>query len=128
MNITNKALKTVVVSTPILLALDFLFIYLIMNSYGKMIAKVQGSPLRFNIYGGIICYIFIVASLYYFILKDRRSVRDAFLLGLFIYGILETTNYAILTNWNPVIAFFDTIWGGVLYAGTTYLTYYFLKI
>jgi len=128
MNITNKALKTLAVSTPILLALDFLFIYLIMNSYGKMIAKVQGSPLRFNIYGGIICYILIVASLYYFILKDRRSVRDAFLLGFFIYGILETTNYAILTNWNPIIALFDTVWGGVLYAGTTYLTYYFLKL
>jgi len=128
MNITNKTLKTLAISTPILLALDFLFIYLIMNSYGKMIAKVQGSPLRFNIYGGIICYILIVASLYYFILKDRRSVRDAFLLGFFIYGILETTNYAILTNWNPVIALFDTIWGGVLYAATTYLTYYFMKI
>jgi len=128
MNITNKTLKTLAISTPILLALDFLFIYLIMNSYGKMIAKVQGSPLRFNIYGGIICYILIVASLYYFILKDRRSVRDAFLLGFFIYGILETTNYSILTNWNPIIALFDTVWGGVLYAGTTYLTYYFLKL
>jgi uncharacterized membrane protein len=128
MNVTNKALKTIAVSTPILLALDFFFIYLIMNNYGKMIANVQGSPMRFNIYGGIICYILIIASLYYFILKDRRSVKDAFLLGFFVYGILETTNYAILTNWNPIIALFDTVWGGVLYAGTAYLTYYFLKL
>jgi len=121
-------MKEVALSTAILLPMDFFFIYLIMNNYGKMIAKVQGSPLRFNIYGGLICYILIIASLYYFILKDKRSVKDAFLLGFFIYGILETTNYAILKNWNPTIALFDSIWGGVLYAGTTYLTYYFLKM
>ena len=119
----NKTIKTIAVSTIILLLLDFTLIYFIMASYGKMVANVQGSPLRFNIYGGIACYILIISSLYYFILRENRSVRDAFLLGFFIYGILETTNYALLKNWNPTIAFVDTLWGGVLYAGTTYITY-----
>jgi uncharacterized membrane protein len=49
------------------------------------------------------------------------------LLGLFIYGILETTNCAILSKWDPTIATIDALWGGALYAGTTYLTYYFTK-
>jgi uncharacterized membrane protein len=120
---TPSALKTIALSTLVLLILDFTFIYLIMASYCKMVTDVQGSPLRFNIYGGFACYILIISSLYYFILRTRRPVKDAFLLGLFIYGILESTNYAILKKWDAIIAITDTIWGGVLYAGTTYITY-----
>lgn len=123
----NKTIKTIAVSTIILLLLDFTFIYFIMASYGKMVATVQGSPLRFNLYGGIACYILIVSSLYYFILRTHRPVKDAFLLGFFIYGILETTNYALLKNWNPTIAFVDALWGGILYAVATYFTYKIMK-
>jgi uncharacterized membrane protein len=119
----NKSIKAITISTLVLLILDFTFIYFIMASYGKMVANVQGSPLRFNIYGGFACYILIISSIYYFILRTRRPVKDAFLLGLFIYGILESTNYAILKKWDAIIAITDTIWGGVLYAGTTYITY-----
>jgi uncharacterized membrane protein len=99
-----------------------------MGSYGKMVANVQGSPLRFNIYGGIACYILIISSLYYFILRTHRPVKDAFLLGFFIYGILETTNYAILKKWDAIIALTDTLWGGTLYALTTYLTYRIMRV
>jgi uncharacterized membrane protein len=123
----NKSIKAITISTLVLLVLDFAFIYLIMASYGKMVANVQGSPLRFNIYGGVACYILIISSLYYFILRTHRPVKDAFLLGLFIYGILESTNYAILKKWNPVVALVDTLWGAVLYSGTTYITYQIMK-
>ena len=123
----NRFFTTLAVAVPILLALDFTFIYFILENYSKMVVAVQGSPLRFKFGSGLLCYAFIIASLYYFILKDRRSTLDAFLLGFFIYGILETTNCAILSKWDPTIATIDALWGGALYAGTTYLTYYFTK-
>ena len=47
----------------------------------------------------ILCYIFLVGGLYYFVIKDRKPVFDAFILGLVIYMVYETTNKAILTNW-----------------------------
>ena len=52
-------------------------------------------------------------------------VINAFLLGLGVYGVYETTNLAIFKKWDPIIGILDTIWGGILFS----LTYYiFLKI
>ena len=106
----------------ILIILDFIFINFILNQYKKMILNVQKSELTINYLGAILCYIFLIFSLYYFILKDKKSILDAFLLGIVIYGILETTNYAIFKKWDAKIAIVDTLWGGILFASTTYLT------
>ena len=48
---------------------------------------------------------------------------DAFLLGIVIYGVYESTNYAILKNWNIKAVALDTLWGGILFALTTKVTY-----
>jgi len=58
---------------------------------------------------------------YYVILSQNKSVTEAFILGLCIYGIYETTNYAIFDNWNIKALILDTLWGGILYASTTYI-------
>jgi uncharacterized membrane protein len=59
--------------------------------------------------------------LYYFIIKENKSVLDAFILGFCTYGIYETTNLSLLNKWDYNIALIDTIWGGILYALTTYI-------
>jgi uncharacterized membrane protein len=65
--------------------------------------------------------------LYYFILtksKDSKNkVLDAFLLGICIYGVYETTNYATLKKWPIRMLVVDTLWGGVLFALTTIIYY-----
>jgi uncharacterized membrane protein len=76
-----------------------------------------------RILGAIICYILLIFGLYYFILKDHRSILDATLFGIVIYGVYESTNYATLKNWTLKILLIDTLWGGVLMGLTTYLTY-----
>ncbi len=38
-----------------------------------------------------------------------------------IYGVYETTNYALLKNWSILTVFIDTLWGGLLFAFTTYI-------
>ena len=35
-----------------------------------------------------------------FILKDKKSVFDAFLLGIVIYGVYDTTTHAIFKKWS----------------------------
>jgi len=50
-------------------------------------------------------------------------VFDAFLLGVFVYGVYETTSLALLRKWRPTTVLIDTLWGGILFALTTYLTY-----
>jgi uncharacterized membrane protein len=89
--------------------------------FSNQVKNVQGSPLKLNFLGAAICYIFLVVGINYFIIKPRKSVSDAFLLGLVIYGVYETTNYAIFSNWSIVSVIIDTLWGGLLFAGTTYI-------
>ena len=84
---------------------------------------VQGEPLKVNYYSAFLCYLLLVFALYHFIIAPRRSLFDAFLLGFIIYGVYETTTKALLKKWNWITVFVDTLWGGILFTLTTYLTY-----
>ena len=110
-----------------LLVLDALYIGPQFNSFKDLYKKIQGSPLVLKPLGAILCYIFLVVELYYFILMKKRPVLDAFILGVCTYGVYNTTNYALLTDYPLRIVFTDTLWGGVLFAATTFL-YYKLKL
>jgi uncharacterized membrane protein len=105
----------------IVLFLDSIFLYFSKNLFNKQIIQVQNSELKLNINGAILAYIFIIFSLYWFIIKDRKSIKDAFFLGLSIYAIYEYTNYALFKNWQIKTTIIDTIWGGVLFGLSTYL-------
>jgi len=114
----------IIISSLILLFLDTIFIYLMSSVFRSQVFDVQRSPLRINIVGAILCYVFLIFGLNYFILQKRRSVFDAFLLGIVIYGVYETTSLALLRNWRLSTVVIDTLWGGILFALTTYFTYY----
>jgi uncharacterized membrane protein len=108
-------------SAIIFVVIDFIYLNLIKDFFGKQIKSVQGSEIKVNLLGVALCYIFLIIGINYFIIKPRKSVQDAFLLGLIIYGVYETTNYALFKNWSIVTVIMDTLWGGVLFAVTTYI-------
>ena len=107
--------------------IDSGYLYSMSGNFQNMIKNIQGSKLKLRIIPTILCYLFLVSSLYYFIEMKNRKVIDAFLLGLFIYGVYETTNYAILDKWNPYIALIDTLWGGILFASSFFIYKKFIK-
>jgi uncharacterized membrane protein len=118
------------ISAILFIVIDFIYLNFMKNYFFKQVKSVQGSPLKINILGAAICYIFLIIGLNYFIIKPKKSVSDAFLLGLVIYGVYETTNYALLSKWSILTVIMDTLWGGVLFAITTYLVNllrYFVK-
>lgn len=106
-------------TTVIFLSLDAVFLYLMKPSFEKLVYSVQGSPIVMNIYATILCYIALIFGIYYFIIRENKSVIDAFLLGLTIYAVYETTTLAILKKWSYKLALVDTLWGGTLFALTT---------
>ncbi len=108
-------------SAIVFISLDFVYLNLTKNYFMNQIKNVQGSALKVNYFGMVLCYIFLIAGINYFIIKPHKSVSDAFLLGLVIYGVYETTNYALFSNWSIFTVFIDTLWGGVLFASTTYV-------
>ncbi len=91
------------------------------SHFKQQVLDVQHSPMKFRILPAIICYAVLVFGLNYFILqKDKEgSVTDAILLGLVIYTVYETTNMAILSEWNLISVLVDSIWGGILFGSTT---------
>ena len=108
-------------SAIILISIDFMYLQSIKSYFQKQVQSVQGSAMEINYLGAALCYVFLIAGINYFIIKPNRSVKDAFLLGLVIYGVYETTSYALLKNWYITTVIIDTLWGGTLFALTTWI-------
>ena len=114
-------MKTILLSALLLISIDAVYIYLTSSLFQKTILSIQGSALQMNIYGAILCYACLVLGLNYFILNAKKGVMDAFILGIVIYGVYEGTNLAILKKWPTYVVVMDTLWGGTLFALTTYI-------
>jgi uncharacterized membrane protein len=111
-----------------LVSIDSIYLQLIENFFTGQIKLVQGSAMKLNFISILLCYAFLVFGINYFIIQPNRSIQDAFLLGLIIYGVFETTNKALFNNWSWLTVFIDTLWGGVLFGLTTFITPYILKL
>ena len=114
------------VSAITMVTLDSVYFQFIQQAFSNQLLQVQGSPLSIKLIPAILCYVLLVFGLNYFIISKKRSLYDAFLLGLVIYGVYDTTTYALITKWSPYLALTDAIWGGILMAITTYITYRFV--
>ena len=109
------------VSAILFVFIDSIYLNLIKDYFNNQIKLVQGTPIKMNLLATLLCYIFLVFGLNYFIIKPNRGVQDAFLLGLIIYGVFETTNMALFSKWSWTTVLIDTIWGGILFALTTFI-------
>lgn len=107
---------------PILmLLLDALYIGIQMATFQSVYLNIQKSPLQVRHASAALCYVFLTILLYFFILKPNRPIRDAFLLGICVYGVYDSTTYALLKDYPLQTAVMDTVWGGILFALTIYL-------
>jgi len=107
---------------------DSIYLYLMKDYFNKQILQVQGSGIKMNVYAAILCYVALVFGLYYFIIKDGRSIYEAFLLGIIIYSVYELTSLSLLKNWTITTAVMDTLWGGILFSLTTFAVYKLLAM
>lgn len=118
-NIYNKIISAGI----ILILIDSIYLYFVSNYFSNQIRIIQLTPMKINILATILCYLILVFSINYFIILPRRSIFDAFLLGIAIYGVYETTNKALFSKWSWFTVFIDTLWGGILFALTSYITF-----
>ena len=107
----------------VVLILDGIYLYLSSSISLPVIEKIQSFPLRLNYSYAFLCYVFIIFQLYYFIIKKKENILNAFLLGFTTYGIVELTNAAIFKNWDYNLVILDMLWGGILYSLSTYIIY-----
>ena len=117
--LTKKQLIYIFVSSIVFIVIDSVYLHFIKDYFNNQIKLIQGSPIKINSYAIIICYIILIFAINYFIIIPNRSILDAFLLGLIIYGVYETTNMALFSKWSWTTVLIDTLWGGILFALTT---------
>ena len=114
-----EIIKTLFIFTSI----DFGYLYLMRESMETQIKEVQGKHLQLNLFAATLCYISLILGLWFFIIREKMSILCAFLLGTCIYSVFEFTNLAIFDKWKWQTAIIDILWGGCLFASTTYLVY-----
>jgi uncharacterized membrane protein len=126
---TIQKLIPLVASSAILLAVDGLYLNNIgIATFKKNVELIQKSPLELNMYGALLSYVCVISVLYYFIISQHKPVLDAFLLGILLYGTFDMTNISMFKQYAWKTALIDTLWGGILFAFTTWATYAFLKL
>ena len=111
-------MKKFILTLLTLLIIDSAYLYVMGPIVGKHIRMIQGSTMSINMYGAALAYLCMTLSLTYFI---NNSVKDAFILGILIYGVYEGTNWATFRQWPAFVVIVDTLWGGILFAITTYI-------
>lgn len=110
------------ISGVLLLAIDSTYLTAITEFFKEQIKDVQKSPLRVNMYGVVLSYLFLIIAINYFIIQRDASWVDAFVLGIVIYGVYEGTTFALLKDWKLSTVVIDTLWGGILFALVAILT------
>ena len=77
----------VLLSAIIVVVIDSVYLNLVKGFFARQIANVQKSPMKINMTATILVYVFMIFGLNYFIIHKKKSITDAFLLGLIIYGV-----------------------------------------
>ena len=111
----TKHIKEILILALIILLVDALFLKIISRTFGKMIQNIQGSEMKIRWNYAMFVYALIVVQIYFLLIKQKRPLSDAFLLGATTYGIFDFTSMAILKNYKLNIALIDMFWGGTLY-------------
>jgi len=120
----QKAIKELLFSGIVLLGLDGMYIGSNLDTYNNVIKEIQGSPLKWRGIGAVLfCYLCLIGGLYYFILREKRSIIDAFLFGIVVYGVYATTVFTMFKGYPAYLAIIDIVWGGILMATTTWITH-----
>ena len=68
------------------------------------------------VYGIILCFIALYCLMVLYCIMVMYGI-----MVLCVYGIYETTNYALFNEWKPHIVVTDTIWGGILFSSSYFL-------
>lgn len=97
------------------IVLDLIFFWVNQTFLTKTLVSVQGFKPNVRYVSAFFCYAALTFLMYYFIIIPKRTLTDAFLLGIGVYTVYETTNYALFKNWPLKMVIMDILWGGILF-------------
>jgi uncharacterized membrane protein len=116
-----SAIKQLGAIAVIMLILDLTWLTANGDYNKAMFAAVQGGrPLEMRLIPAIIAYTIMLAAIWLFVVRETDRWQDAAkrgaLLGFFMYGLYDATNYATLKSYTARFAITDALWGTILFA------------
>ena len=105
----------------IILLIDGIYLSTMGGKFSDMVKDIQNAKVNIRYGSAFVCYILIIHLIHHFIIQPKRSLVDAFTLGICAYGIFDTVNYAIFDKYKLHLAIIDTLWGGILFALATHI-------
>jgi uncharacterized membrane protein len=128
-NLPNMFIKLFLIALPLFIIIDSVWLVLIAKKfYSTQIGFLMKQDI--NWYAAIIFYLLFIAGLVIFVItpsQEKHSWTHALylgaLFGLITYSTYDLTNLATLKDWPFVVTVVDLIWGMVLSASVSVLTY-----
>ncbi len=122
-------IKLYFIALPIFFAIDMVWLGLIAKGfYAKQIGFLMKSNINWT--AAIIFYLLFIAALIVFVITpalDKKSWQQALwlgaLFGLVTYATYDLTNLATIKDWPLLVTIIDLLWGSILAASVSVLTY-----
>ncbi len=97
--------------------------------YSKYLGYIMSDKVNWS--AAILFYVLFIIGLLVFVINPAKGVSNALLLGAFFglvtYATYDLTNLATLKNWPVFITIIDLIWGTVLSASTSTISYLIIE-
>lgn len=124
------ALKVYGAVLPVFLAIDFLWLGIIMSKFYKdelgALGRISNGALTPVLWAAGIVYVLIPLGIVLFALprvSSENMVSSAlfwgFLYGIVLYGVYDMTNYSLVGKWSLRMSIVDILWGGTINAVVT---------
>jgi len=129
----NK-LTELIMLTFLMVAIDLIWLQqLSQGIYQKVIKKINNTEESFLRIEGTVAWIVMALGILYYVMpkitpesSQQEIFTEGMYLGLLVYGVYNTTNYAFIKEWTLQISITDTIWGGI-YFGLVSVIFNYLK-
>ncbi len=115
-------LKFFLIAFPVFLALDFLWLGLISNSFylkefGSL-ARRAGDSFSPNWIAALLSYFLIIVGITVFVMPKAGGSFQALLFGalfgVIVYGVYDLVNLAVIQEWSLKLTVVDILWGGTV--------------
>lgn len=123
-------IKLYLIALPAFFALDFIWLAIVAR---KFYLSQLGALMKTNINWpiAILFYLLFIVGLIIFVISpaiEKKSIIYALIMGglfgFFTYATYDLTNLATLKNWPLSLSIIDMIWGSILAASVSIITFY----
>lgn len=126
-------IKLYAIALPVFFAIDMLWLGVVAkNFYRAQIGSLMTSNV--NWIAAIIFYLIFIVGLVVFVIEPAvakgnwsHALLFGALFGLVCYATYDLTNLAIAKDWPLLVTIVDLVWGAVLAASVSIITYFIAK-